>query len=222
MSLKGALDASALAYTYQSDTRVSLDGLEVEKTKSGFGKDGQYQVVIVNGGTTKNEGVIVQHDNHRLRIPLMLGADGVAYASMAGVDYSRYHLTGDDRIAVSEIADVSYRESGMELVYVDMDGGELEVDQSIAVNATGGSIDITKAATLSGSIEDTAVSTADGDYSSKISALLKGDTTLEVKGGSITVSGDNSYSGGTVVSGCSFSFNCFFYSSEFLFLKFKF
>ena len=201
LSLKGALDASALAYTYQSDTRVSLDGLEVEKTKSGFGKDGQYQVVIVNGGTTKNEGVMVQHDNHRLRIPLMLGADGVAYASMAGVDYSRYHLTGDDRIAVSEIADVSYRESGMELVYVDMDGGELEVDQSIAVNATGGSIDITKAATLSGSIEDTAVSTADGDYSSKISALLKGDTTLEVKGGSITVSGDNSYTGGTVVSG---------------------
>ena len=201
LSLKGALDASALAYTYQSDTRVSLDGLEVGKTKSGFGKDGQYQVVIVNGGTTKNEGVMVQHDNHRLRIPLMLGADGVAYASMAGVDYSRYHLTGDDRIAVSEIADVSYRESGMELVYVDMDGGELEVDQSIAVNATGGSIDITKAATLSGSIEDTAVSTADGDYSSKISALLKGDTTLEVNGGSITVSGDNSYSGGTVVNG---------------------
>lgn len=67
--------------------------------------------------------------------------------------------------------------------------------------STGGSIAITKAATLDGSIEDTAVSTAAGSYSAKISAMLKGDTTLEINGGEMTVSGANSYTDGTTVNG---------------------
>ena len=201
LTLKGSIDASGLTLNRTEEGRLGLSGTKVSLAESGFARGVEYSVQIVEGGTTVNDGVSISHRDYLSRTQLVLGADGVARAGGA-VDYTHFFLTGGDSAVVSEIADVSklHQET---LAGVTMDSGSLEVDRSMAVNATGGSIDITKAATLSGTVEDTAVSTAADDYSSEISALLKGDTTLEVNGGSITVSGDNSYSGGTVVNGGS-------------------
>ena len=201
LTLKGSIDASGLTLNRTEEGRLALSGTKVSLAESGFARGVEYSVQIVEGGTTVNDGVSISHRDYLSRTQLVLGADGVARAGGA-VDYTHFFLTGGDSAVVSEIADVSklHQET---LARVTMDSGSLEVDRSMAVNATGGSIDITKAATLSGSIEDTAVSTAADDYSCEISALLKGDTTLEVNGGSVTVSGDNSYSGGTVVNGGS-------------------
>ena len=199
LTLSGCFDASGLTLNRTEEGRFALSGTKVSLTESGFARGVEYSVQIVEGGTTVNNGVSISHRDYLSRTQLVLGEDGVARAGGA-VDYTHFFLTGGDSAAVSEIADVSNQHQET-LAGVTMDSGTLEVDRSMAVNATGGSINNTDDAVLNGTVEDAAVSTATGDYSSVISALLKGDTTLEVNGGTITVSGDNSYSGGTTVNG---------------------
>ena len=201
LTLSGSFDASALQLNKTEAGRLSLSGERVGLTESGFSQGVEYTVLIVDGGSTVNAGAGISHKDYLSRTQLVLGEDGVARAG-ADVDYTHFFLTGGDSAEVSKIAEVSTRNQA-ELNGVTMDSGLLTVDQSVAVSATGGSIVLTEAAELSGTVEDTAVSTAADDYSSEISALLKGDTTLEVNGGAVTVSGDNSYSGGTVVNGGS-------------------
>ncbi|MDO5472883.1 MAG: autotransporter domain-containing protein, partial [Akkermansia sp.] len=199
LTLAGAFDASALEYHVDSDGRIDLDGNDVDNTASGFARGVEYSVQIVEGGTTVNNGVSISHRDYLSRNALVLGEDGVARAGGA-VDYTHFFLTGGDSAAVSEIADVS-KQHQETLAGVTMDSGSLEVDRSIAVNATGGSISITDDAVLSGTVEDTAVSTAAEAYDGTISATMEGTSSLTVNGGNITVSGDNSYSGGTTVNG---------------------
>ena len=201
LTLKGSIDASGLTLNRTEEGRLALSGTKVSLAESGFARGVEYSVQIVEGGTSVNDGVSISHRDYLSRTQLVLGEDGYARAGGA-VDYTHFFLTGGDSAVVGEIADVATQHQET-LTGVTMDSGELEVDRSIAVNATGGSIHITDDAVLSGTVEDTAVSTAADDYSSEIAALLKGDTTLEVNGGAVTVSGDNSYSGGTVVNGGS-------------------
>ena len=200
LTLSGSFDASALDYeTNASDERYALDGSVVGADKSGFAVGVTYQVKVIDGGTVINDKATILHDSHAGSNALVLGADGYARANGDG-HYSHYFLTNGDAVSVGEIAQVATGKNGI-LTNVNMDSGSLTVDQSIIVSATDGSIAITKAATLDGSIEDTAVSTAAGSYSAEIRAMLKGDTTLEINGGEITVSGANSYTGGTMVNG---------------------
>ncbi len=199
LTLKGSIDASGLTLNRTEEGRLALSGTKVSLAESGFARGVEYSVQIVEGGTSVNDGVSISHRDYLSRTQLVLGEDGYARAGGA-VDYTHFFLTGGDSAVVSEIADVATQHQET-LAGVTMDSGSLEVDQSMAVNATGGSIHITDDAVLRGTVEDTAVSTAADDYSSEISALLKGDTTLEVNGGTVTVSGDNSFSGGTVVNG---------------------
>ena len=201
LTLSGSVDASALQLNKTEAGRLSLSGERVGLTESGFSQGVEYSVRLVNGGKSVADGLSIHHDDFLMRTQLVLGEDGVARAG-AEVDYTHFFLTGGDSAAVSEIAAVSTLNQA-ELNGVTMDSGLLEVDQSITVSATGGSIAITEAATLGGSIEDTAVSTASGNYSAEISALVSGDSTLVVNGGEITVSGANSYTGGTKVNGGS-------------------
>ena len=200
LTISGSFEASALEYkTETSDQRYALDGSVVSSTQSGFSMGEKYAVQIVNGGLTNGAGATITHTSHQGSNPLVLGEDGWARANGAG-SYSVFYLEGDDSLAVSTIAGVSSQHQET-LSKVIMDSGSLTVDQSINVDADGGSIVITKESTLSGSIDNTAVSTGAGDYASTISAVMGGSSSLAVGGGNITVSGDNGYSGGTVVNG---------------------
>ena len=199
LSLNGSVDASALQLNKTEAGRLSLSGERVGLTESGFSQGVEYSVQLVNGGKSVADGLSIHHDDFLMRTQLVLGEDGMARAG-AEVDYTHFFLTGGDSAAVSEIAAVSARNQA-ELNGVTMDSGLLTVDQSITVSATGGSIELTKAATLGGVIEDTAVSSAAGDYVAEISARMEGDSTLNIGGGTITVSGDNSYTDGTTVNG---------------------
>ena len=199
LTLSGSFDASALLLQKTEAGRLSLSGEREGLTESGFSQGVEYSVQLVNGGKSVADGLSIHHDDFLMRTQLVLGEDGVARAG-AEVDYTHFFLTGGDSAAVSEIAAVSTRNQA-ELNGVSMDSGLLTVDQSIIVSATGGSIVLTKTATLGGSIENTAVSSSAGNYSAKISALMSGDSALVVNGGEITVSGANSYTGGTQVNG---------------------
>ncbi|MBR5879693.1 MAG: autotransporter-associated beta strand repeat-containing protein, partial [Akkermansia sp.] len=201
LTLSGSFDASALQLNKTEAGRLSLSGERVGLTESGFSQGVEYTVLIVDGGSTVNAGAGISHKDYLSRTQLVLGEDGVARAG-AEVDYTHYFLTGGDSAEVSKIAEVSTRNQA-ELNGVTMDSGLLTVDQSVAVSATGGSIVLTEAAELSGTIDNTAVSTGAGDYSSTISAVMGGTSSLAVNGGEITVSGANSYTGGTVVNGGS-------------------
>lgn len=159
--------------------------------ESGFSRAAAYSVQLVEGGTTVNAGVNITHDAYRMRSELVLGADGVARAG-GGVDYSRFYLTGDD--AVSEA-------KGSDLLEVWMDSGALEVDADITVDADGGRISVTKDSTLGGTIDGVEIATAEGDYTSDITAVIGGGSRVTVNGGRICLSGDNAYTGGTVING---------------------
>ena len=199
LSLSGCIDASNLELERLGEGRLSLEGREVSLSESGFARAAAYHVALVKGGSIVNDGVVVLHDEYLTRARLELGNDGVARAG-GGVDYSQYFLTGADEVRVSDIAAVSSQNQAT-LDGVSMDNGTLTVDQSMAVMSGGGNIHITDDAVLSGSISQTAVTTAAGDYTGDITASLAGDTTLVVNGGHITVSGANSYTGGTTVNG---------------------
>ena len=200
LTMSGSFDASRLTYeTLTSDERYALDGSVVGADKSGFAVGVSYQVKIVDGGTIINDKAAISHRSHAGSNALVLESDGYARANGDG-NYSHYYLTNGDAISVGEIAQVAANKNGG-LTHVSMDSGSLEVNQSIIVSATGGSLAITNAAVLGGSIADTAVSTAAGNYSAEISALMSGDSALVVNGGEITVSGANSYTGGTQVNG---------------------
>ena len=199
LSLRGCIDASNLELERLGEGRLSLEGREVSLSESGFARAAAYHVALVKGGSIVNDGVVVLHDEYLTRARLELGNDGVARAG-GGVDYRQYFLTGADEVKVSDIAAVSSQNQAT-LDGVSMDNGTLTVDQSMSVMSGGGNIHITDDAVLSGSISQTAVTTAAGDYTGDITASLAGDTTLVVNGGHITVSGANSYTGGTTVNG---------------------
>ncbi|MBR2126793.1 MAG: hypothetical protein IJ943_08675, partial [Akkermansia sp.] len=199
LTLSGSIDASALQLNKTEAGRLSLSGERVGLTESGFSQGVEYTVLIVDGGSTVNAGAGISHKDYLSRTQLLLGEDGVARAG-AEVDYTHFFLTGGDSAEVSKIAEVSTRNQ-VELNGVTMDSGLLTVDQSITVSATGGSLVVTDAATLGGAIDNATVSTDAGDYTAEIAAALKGTTSLEIAGGTITVSGDNSYTGGTEVNG---------------------
>ncbi len=199
LSISGSIDASALALDVTEAGRVSLSGADVSLSESGFTRAAGYSVLIVEGGKTVNKGVSILHDDYRMRSELVLGEDGVARAG-GGVDYSRFFLTGEDTVSVSEVDAVS-ESKGSDLLNVTMDGGALEVDADITVEASGGNIVITDDSTLRGAIAHADITAAAGDYMSDISAVIGGGSRVTVNGGRICLSGDNAYTGGTVING---------------------
>ena len=199
LSISGSIDASALELEVTEAGRVSLSGADVSLSESGFTRAAEYSVLLVAGGKTVNEGVSILHDDYRMRSELVLGEDGVARAG-GGVDYSRFYLTGADAVSVSEVDAVS-EAKGSDLLNVTMDGGELEVDADITVDADGGRISVTKDSTLGGTIDGVEIATAEGDYTSDITAVIGGGSRVTVNGGHICLSGDNAYTGGTVING---------------------
>lgn len=202
LSLSGVLDAGKLKLDVDAVGYITLTGDKVEHG-TGFVDAGSYSVRIVDGGKTVNAGVSILHDDYRMRSELVLGEDGVARAGGGG-DYSRFFLTGEDAVSVSEVDAVS-ESKGSDLLNVAMDGGVLEVDADITVDATGGRIVITDDSTLRGSIAHADITAAAGDYTSGIAADISGGSKVTVNGGEVTLSGDNRYTGGTVISGGSLS-----------------
>ncbi len=198
LKLSGSFDASGLTLNRTEEGRMALSGTKVSRAESGFARGVEYSVQIVEGGKTLNDGVSISHRDYLSRTQLVLGEDGVARAG-GGVDYSRFFLTGADAVSVSEVDAVSELK-GSDLLSVNMDGGELEVDADITVEASGGSIVITDDSTLRGAIAHADITAAAGDYTSDISADVSGGSKVTVTGGEVTLSGANRYTGGTIVN----------------------
>ena len=193
LTLSGSWNISELEVDKTAATHIDTEG---RSGNSGFAKSALYEVQVVLGGTTQASGLTLTHSG--VEGTLQFGSDGIASAGGV-VDYSNYLLTEGDSADASDILSAA----GGKLDYVTMTGGNLNVDDSVEVDATGGKITITDDSTLSGSITDTEVTLGEGDYKSEISADITGDSSLTINGGDVTLSGDNSYTGGTVINGGS-------------------
>ncbi|MDO4752397.1 MAG: autotransporter-associated beta strand repeat-containing protein [Akkermansia sp.] len=197
LTMSGSFNADAVTpIATESSTRVALDGTIGD---SGFVKSESILLQLVTGGgsvisdaaTITYKGDIITIDNH-----------GTAIVG-GGILYNQYHVGDGHSASVTDIIAKAESEGSLLDNITMEDGGYLEVDGDATVNATGGNIDITADSTLGGSIKDTDITTAEGDYKSDISADITGDSSLTINGGDITLSGDNNYTGGTVINGGS-------------------
>ena len=195
LTLSGSWNLSALDLSTQAATHVDINGHTGE---SGFFKSTLYEVRMVQGGTTTATDLSLTHNKLADGLQLVLGSNGTATAGGV-VNYNTYYLAGRDSVSVSE-ADTA---AGGLLNNVVMNGGNLTVDASTHVTATGGSITVTDDATLSGTITDTDMTFAPGDYTADITADINGNGSLTINGGNVSLSGDNSYTGGTIINGGS-------------------
>ena len=188
LTLKGAFVASALELKHGDTTHVDING---KTGNSGFEQSGGYSVTLVNGGRTVNGGTTITHSELKSGT-LTLGTDGKATAGGV-VDYSSYLLTGTDRANVAAIN----QKAGAQLKSIKMEGGTLTVDAATnLISATGGTLSITKAVTVGGTIQNAHVTATAGS----ITAEISGTSYLDVNGGSkVTINRANSFTNGTYV-----------------------
>ena len=184
LTMSGTFNASGLTLTQGAATHVDVNG---NTGNSGFTKSGGYSVTLVSGGSTVNGGAIITHGNLPTGLELTLGTNGVATAG-GTVDYSDYLLTGSDTVASS---DIHAWNAG---ATVTQKGGTLTVDDATTVNTTGGTVKLTKAVMLGGSISNAAVTASAGT----ITASMSGSTSLTTSG-NVTLSGAKTYTGSTTI-----------------------
>ncbi|MDO4220832.1 MAG: autotransporter outer membrane beta-barrel domain-containing protein, partial [Akkermansia sp.] len=182
LTVSGTFDASALQLDTTETTHIDVYG---QSGASGFAKAVGYSVAVVNGGSVVNDGAEITHGS----ISLTLGTDGVATAG-GEIDYGTYYLHDGAEVAVSAIRTVPEAA----VATVDMDGGLLEADADVEVDSTGGRIEVSQDARVSGSIHDTQVAIR----GCEISADITGGSTVTVEGETI-LSGHNTYTGDTDV-----------------------
>ncbi len=181
LSLSGVFDVSSLALNSFDVSYVDAAG---NAGGSGFAKSAGYSVQVVNGGSVSGNATF-RHGSHTLT----LGSDGLAVLG-GGVAYDTYYLNSGDVVSAS----AARKASADALSNISMSGGNLYADTSIVVNATGGQIQLLNG-TLSGSARNATITAREGT----ISAELGGTSRLLVQG-NVKVSGNNTYTGGTVLN----------------------
>ncbi len=189
LTLSGSFCVDALSAQYSSGSVfVDMDGKE--NSTGGFRRSGDL-VVTVATGTVKSSAANVTYKGQVLTM-----TGGVGHAA-GYVDYSHYLLNTSGSTNVSALRGAS----GDKLESITQVGGTLVVDENISVDATDGNIRLTKGGSLSGSITDSVIRVAAGTNSASISAELVGASSLTLNSGTVTLSGNNSHTGGIKVNG---------------------
>ncbi len=201
LTLNGQYDVEKLDKTPISATLVDVHGTP---GINGFSRDEGTSVQMVNkmeetATLTKGEGFGVFIGTREGSLDEETGI--VTFG--AGVNYATYTIVSGDDHKASEIIDASKDADGVaQLEQVVMQTGALQADANIDVVATQGeelsrgTINVSNAAELSGSVEDTDVNISSGT----VGATLTGTTAVTVTGTG-TISGDNSHTGDTTITG---------------------
>ena len=178
----GVFNFYALAYTKDYKSYTGIDG---DLSTSGFRITIPNMIRFTSGGTVVlEEGARVMCDGYGCQIwSCGIGAVVATYRN-----YNVYVLNSGDTVAVSAAAAA---QPGY-FKKVELNGGLLEADMSVEVVAVSGTMHLT-AGDISGTLQDTVIQSEDGI----LSAVLSGNTSLEVTG-RLTLSGDNTHTGGSV------------------------
>ena len=190
LTLAGSFDVSGLEVQALDETHVDITGAT---GNNGFVRDSGSTVQVVENvaegaGLTLGDGISLTIGTKEY----VLDAEtGVATAG-AGTNYGTYFITeADHSVEVSEIQEASEHQT----TKVVMNDGTLTTDEGMDVETTGGHLN-TENGTVTGSIADTSI-TADGG---EIAADISGESSVTVTG-EAALSGDNSYTGDTVIAG---------------------
>jgi len=184
----GNFDASALAKSDSADVYVDVLGNETADG-SGFIRSGDFTVLVANGTVDSTAATVIYKGTE-------LKMNGGIGSAKGGMLYGEYRILDGHEVSSSAIH--GYHADSANATVI-ISGGTLNANDDVQVTATGGQINLSNG-TISGSIIDTDVqSTADSTHGI-IDATMAGNTSLVVGGGKITVSGANSYIGGTKVN----------------------
>ena len=194
LTLSGSFDASALAKSDSDDIYVAVDGTE-DKNGSGFLRSGDFNVLVVNGGTVDATAATITWDGTELE---MTGGTGFAAGAML---YDTYRILSDytaDALAIHQYNAVSAN-AKVTLAA----GGVLNANDAngVEVTATGGSINLTAGA-LSGTWTAATVNATGGSLAGRFAgaSTLEGTSfnlgsTAVQNDGTLTLSGSFDASG---------------------------
>lgn len=186
------------AYTGEvDDTYVDVNNQEGD---NGFKREGlTYQVVVNNG----QDATLTVGDNTSVQVGtenLRLFVDGLA----GKLNHETYYIraTGNgSEVSSQEILNVAAK-GGITDVTVEMteETGTLTANSDIEVNASAGTLITEAGANVTGSLSNTTINAAGGT----IGATIENGSKVTVSGNdTTTLSGDNSYDGGTLIDGGS-------------------
>ena len=196
----GNFDASALAKSDSADVYVDVLGNETTDG-SGFTRSGDFTVLVANGTVDSTDANVIYKGT-------TLEMNGGIGSAQGGMLYGEYRILDGHEVSSSAIH--GYHADSANAI-VTMSGGTLNADDDVQVIVTGGNINLSNG-TISGSIIDADVQSTSDSTNGIIDATMAGNTCLVVGGGTIVVSGANSYTGGTevnsgvLVAGCDTAF----------------
>ena len=189
LNLNGTVDASGIEKDAVGETFIDVAG---QIGSNGFKRDEGSSFQLASNGTDATigtgEDLVVTHNGTQYEFD---SSTGIATAH-GQTHYGTYFITeADHSVEVSEIQEASEHQT----TKVVMSDGTLTTDEGMDVETTGGNLN-TENGTVTGSIADTSI-TADGG---EIAADISGESTVTVIG-ETSLSGDNSYTGDTVIAG---------------------
>ena len=195
LSIEGSYkadDSITLAQKEQAEAWFDAKG----GTGNGFYRAASTEAYEVVKGVTDDNLTVNALDDVLVTIgdkEYQLYSDGLAGEKL---DYSTYAIKGKHEVSVSEILAANDTDTATEKVVMEHADGMLTADAGIEVQSTAGTLVTTGEETIvTGSLKDTAITAEGGE----IAADISGTSAITATSGTTTLSGDNSYTGGTIV-----------------------
>ena len=126
LTLDGNFDVSGITPS-ETDISVRIDEFGNEGTESGFLREGDFRIVVVDGGTTDSEAASIYHNGDLLKMN-----NGIAQGQTQDTNYREYLLENTDNATYSKIATAS----GGQLERISLRGGILNLDSSLDSGVT--------------------------------------------------------------------------------------
>lgn len=126
LTLDGNFDVSGITPS-ETDISVRIDEFGNEGTESGFLRECDFRIVVVDGGTTDSEAASIYHNGDLLKMN-----NGIAQGQTQDTNYREYLLKDTDSATYGKIASAA----GGQLEYISLCGGSLNLDRSLDPGVT--------------------------------------------------------------------------------------
>ncbi len=130
VKLGGTIDISGIT-PYETGISVRVNEFGYEGTRSGFLREGDCRIKVVDGGTIEDTGATIDY-NGEVMTGVSTLADGIVQVKTQDINYREYLLENTDNATYSNIATAS----GGQLERISLRGGILNLDSSLDSGVT--------------------------------------------------------------------------------------
>lgn len=130
VKLGGTIDISGIT-PYETGISVRVNEFGYEGTRSGFLREGDCRIKVVNGGTIEDTGATIDY-NGEVMTGVSTLEDGIVQVKTQDINYREYLLENTDNATYSNIATAS----GGQLERISLRGGILNLDSSLDSGVT--------------------------------------------------------------------------------------